>query len=279
MNAVATLLEREQHYLHISASAVRTLEACPRQFFLKYVEGIPAQDFSPRMLLGVAVHSALADYYRRLRDGEAAATLNELVDVASASIRRMEHGQVPVAYGPDENGQTLMETATRVLQAFLDQGLHPSQVIAVEKAWSLRMDGYDEIVVGAFDLVYRADNGRLVVVDHKVTGRFDRSKSERGDIQMGLYAHAARELFGVDEVELRYQDLLTTKKARVEVQVVQRQRDDEAQVLEAVQGALEMIGVAVSHPRGKLLMGRRRSWMCKSCGWRRHCSQTQTKGF
>jgi len=273
MSAIANLLEGEQRFLHISASAIRCLQECARQFHLKYVEARLAEDQSARMVLGAAVHRALAHYYRVTRDCDPAPELPALVDIARAHIARTV--APPIAYDEGESAETLVADAERLLDVFLDEGYRPSHVIAVEKAWALRIAGYDEIAVGVFDLVAHDGAGHVVVVDHKTGSRLDAQRAERPDVQMGLYALAAKQLYGVEHVELVYQQLVATRQPRVVLQPVARHAHDEDEVLEAVKSALELIGVAVAHPLGKRLLGRRRSWMCKGCAWRRACAEVE----
>ena len=119
-------------------------------------------------------------------------------------------------------------------------------------------------------------NGVVEVIDHKICARLDRQKTKRPDLQMSLYAWVAKELFGTDKVALRYQDVVKTKVPKVVMQDIQRASNDEVEAIEAVVGDLELVHIAVSHPNGKRILGRRRSWMCKDCGFRRHCAVDRT---
>ena len=116
------------------------------------------------------------------------------------------------------------------------------------------------------------DGGQVVVVDHKTAARTDKEKAKRPDLQMALHSIAAKELLGVERVDLRHQNVIKTKTAKVEVQDIQRVGHDEAQAIEVVASGLELVHEAVAHPAGKRFMGRRRSWRCKECGYRRLCA-------
>ena len=93
---------------------------------------------------------------------------------------------------------------------------------------------------------------------------------------MALYSIAAKEILGLQQVELRYQNLIKTKVAKVEQQAIVRIEHDEAEAIEAVASGLELINVVVGHRNGKRLTGRRRSWRCRDCGHRRRCSEDRT---
>ncbi|MFH1810002.1 MAG: PD-(D/E)XK nuclease family protein [Pseudomonadota bacterium] len=278
MSAVLQLLRAQGTELHTSASAIRCLQECPRQYWLRYVEGRPPQDRSARMVLGSAIHKALALFYRCLRDGDPEPDHQTLLGVAAASITTEAMGDPAIAYKEGADSAALIAEASGLLHAFLDQGFRPRRVLAVEEPFSLDLSdpttgevmGYEERVVGAMDLVALQDDGALIVVDHKLCSRKDTAKAERADVQMGLYAWAAQQVWG-REPALLYQDLVSTKQAKVVIQEVARQPGDVEEVLESVASALELIHVAVDHPAGKKLMARRRSWMCAGCGWRQAC--------
>lgn len=269
--------------LHVSASAIRTIQECPRQWFYSKVEGRRPDDVSAKLVLGVAVHEALASFYAAMRDGDAPLTHEVLSEIAAASVHRAVRGGSPIAFEEDEDVGTLVDRARGLLRAFMATGYRPQRVLAVEEPFTLALADpeigellpYEERVVGVIDLVAEED-GRVVVVDHKTAARSDKQKGERADTQMAFYAWAARQVLGEDRIELRYQNLIKTNVPKVELQVIDLRKVDEREAFEAAASAIELIHVAVAHPHGKRLMGRRRSWRCKECGFRRHCAEDRT---
>lgn len=279
MSAVTDLLRQQRADLHISASAIRCLQECPRQYWLRYVEGVPPQDRSARMILGSAIHKALAHFYRCLRDGIPEPGHEALLGIAASTIAAEAIGDPPLLFDEGEDASALVTEASRLLEVFLKDGFRPKRVVAVEEAFLLDLSDpatgelfdFEERVAGAIDLIAMQDDGAMVVVDHKVCGRKDTAKAERPDVQMGLYAWAAQQMLGTEQVGLVYQDLITTKKPQVVLQEVHRISGDDVEAVEAVSSGLELTRLAVDHPAGKRLMGRRRSWKCRSCSWRKCC--------
>jgi hypothetical protein len=106
--------------------------------------------------------------------------------------------------------------------------------------------------------------------------RRDPERIARADLQMSLYGRAAKQVFGVKKVRLVYQSLILTKTARVDVEEIRRGANDELEAFEAIVGAIELINIAVAHPQGKRIMGRRRSWRCRECSFRRRCAEDRT---
>jgi len=273
----------ERGGLHISASAIRTIQECPRDWFYRYVEGRPPEDVPPRLVLGVAMHEALATFYSAMRDGEDLPAPEALAVITASSIDRAAAAGSPIGFDDDESVETLKEQANGLLVAFMANGYRPQRVLAVEEPFALALSDpdtgevlpYEERVVGAIDLVAEED-GRVVIVDHKTAARSDKQKGERADTQMAFYAWAAKQVLGEHEVKLRYQSVIKTKVPKVEVQTIALRKHDEREAVEAAAGAIELIHVAVAHPNGKRLMSRRRSWRCKECSYRRWCAEDRT---
>ncbi len=284
MSSVVQLLREERVDLYASASALRCLESCPRQHWYRYVEGRPAQDTPARLILGSAMHKALAVFYGALKARAAEPGLDQLVGVAGAAISKAVASDPPILFDDGGDAEALVNEATRLLGAFLEQGYRPAQVVGVEVPFALELThpetgealGFEERIVGAMDLVVADEHDNVTVVDHKVASRADSQKAERPDLQMALYSWAAKQMFGVDKVGLRYQDILRTKTAKVVLQDVQRVAHDEAEGIEAAVAGLVLIHSAVGRRDGKWLMARRRSWKCKDCGWRRQCAGDRT---
>ncbi len=283
MTAAIVSLSRARERLHVSASAVSTLQECPRRFWYHYVVGAEEEHVASSLVLGKAVHRALALHYRSLRDEERTPELNELVSIAGSVIVQAAASSPGVLYREGEDAGSLVEQASRMLTVFRDEGYRPVRVLAVELPFSTPLVhprtgevlAYDEHIVGAIDLVAEEAGGEVVVVDHKTVARSDAQRAHRVDVQMAVYSGVAKAHFAAESVRLRYQQLVKTKVAKVEMLEVKGEANDVAQSMEAVASAIEFIQVAVAHPRGKLLMGRRRSWKCRDCPSRRRCEGDQ----
>ncbi|MBU1534134.1 PD-(D/E)XK nuclease family protein [Myxococcota bacterium] len=263
-------IEQFDDDIHVSASSVRSIiEGCPREAFYKYIAGYEPQDRSSGLVLGSAVHEALALFYLTLQQSHREATLQEMVDIAHASIDAAENVHT-------KDGEEPMKvTATRLIEAFLEHGYRPrGKILAVEERFSITVhDPYTgevlpERLIGYFDLVEAVDGG-VVVTDHKTAARHDKAKGEEQDIQMALYAHAARQIYGVEHVTLQFQSLIKTKEAKVVVQPLVPQDTDTA--LETVYSAVTHMNLALNMDRPEVLMYKRPSWKCPGCGYRSRC--------
>lgn len=268
--------------LYVSASALRLLGDCGRGFGYRYLAGFPVEDVAPALVLGKAVHAALAVWFERLRDGAPEAPLDELIAIAVASIEAAKSEAIPIA--TNDNDEDIGAEATRVLRAFATNPLRPLRVVAVELPFQIAVPRHpitgesyalDESIAGVIDLVIEDADG-LMVIDHKVGKRVP--AIEGGvDLQLALYALAANELFRPTKpVRLAHHLLVRTKVPRIELREVARTPNDIAEALEAVASGVALIHAAVGHPRPLRLLGRHRSWRCGGCGYRRRCAEDRT---
>lgn len=269
--------------LYVSASALRMLGDCPRVYGYRYIRGYPAEDVAPALVLGKAVHAALALWFERLRDGGPEATVDEMIAVAVASIDEAKRDAVPIA--ANDNDDDLVAEATRLLRAFVVNPLRPARIIAVELPFQIAVPRHpitgerytlDESIAGVIDLVVEDTDGKLIVIDHKV-GKRAPVVDGGLDLQLALYALAVDELYRPDKpVRLAHHVLLRTKTPKTEVREVPRTPNDVAEALEAVASGVELIHAAIGHPRPLRLLGRHRSWRCGGCGYRRRCAGDRT---
>lgn len=267
---MTALARHRQASIYLSASGLRTLEECPREFWLRYVRGLPREDLPPAMVLGSAVHAALATFYRSLRDGVAVPDVAAMLVVAAAEIEAAVAGAVPVAFEGGMTADDLVAEAERMLVAFGPLAFVPERVLAVEESFAVQLGDGGEELVGVFDLVVEHE-GELWVIDHKVTKRSGVPRSTLEDRQLALYAWAAGELFGNETVRVFHQALVRTKVPKVELVEVPRDERDEVEVGEALTAGFRFVELALASSDPRLLFSRRRNWRCDRCGHREAC--------
>ena len=269
--------------LHVSASSLRVLNECGRQFYFQYLRGYKREQISSRMVLGTAVHAALELFYRALMIGDAEPELKEMETVALEKVASEASGRIPIVYDEGEGVAELEAEARRVLQAFIAKPYRPTgKVLGVEVPFGLglvdELTGevlHEEVVVGFFDLVVQDADSVVAVVDHKVTAKLAPPKSSELDVQLALYGWAGDQLYGaLAPVRLRHHVLVRGKKGvRCEVVDIPRSANDAREAFEGVCAGLELVHVIVQHPRPEQLLGRNRSWRCGGCAYRARCAQ------
>jgi len=263
--------------LHISASSISTLIECGREYYYHYVQGLPPQDVGASLVLGSAVHEALAYFYNTLKQSGTEPSLTELVEVASAAIDAPQ--RAPISFKKGESLESLKSQASAMLAVFLATGYRPSHILAVEFKFVLPLvnpitgETLPECLLGTFDLVEER-NGHIVVTDHKTAARIDNDKVSAPDTQMALYSAVAKTLFNVDDVGLQYQFLTKTKEPAVTLQTIARHdpAKEERGALTLAASASTIISLALSHDHPQLVLPKHRSWRCGSCSYRSMCA-------
>ena len=247
--------------LHVSVSQVRTYAACSQRYMWRYVLGAEAEHRSPNLVLGSAVHEALARFYSLHQRG--LTPQPEGVMAAYSDAFDAEAAKEPAVLL--EDGETLGELKDQgvaLIQAFLANVKVPDRVLAVESAFSCDVvcpdtgEILDEQLVGAFDAVVE-DAGKLVVLEHKTAARAWSADQLEYDLQVGIY----QAVTGADLVRLQ----VLTKTKTAKMLLYDLTRAEKAQV--------EAVGIVCSVVQAirSGAFWRNRGWACKDCEYRRRC--------
>ena len=85
----------------------------------------------------------------------------------------------------------------------------PADVLYQEKTFELPLE-HDVIVTGRMDQVNRIAGDKVEIIDYK-TGKPKDEKAAAKDLQLGVYALAAREVLDLDPVRLVFYNLMTNE--------------------------------------------------------------------
>jgi ATP-dependent DNA helicase UvrD/PcrA len=126
----------------------------------------------------------------------------------------------------------------------------------LEQPFSLRVDGLR--VTGRIDRVDRHPDGTYEVIDYK-TGSARRAAELQRDLQLGVYALAAKEVFRFDPLSLSYYYLETSERVTVD-KPVDRLDEDRQTILKVAEGI-----------RAELFPAKPDRMKCSSCDFRLLC--------
>ena len=185
----------------LSVSAIESYQRCPQRYLFSDVWRIPP---GPRAAttFGNVMHTTIKYFMAALQKGQ---TLS-WDDVATIFRREwtsagFEDRYQEEAYQRDGLEQ-LRAFYTRVIEA-------PPDVVGQEKRFTLPMENGVE-VTGRMDQINRLGPGEVEIVDYK-TGRPKTAAQANKDLQLSVYALAAREELGLDPVRLVYYNLQTNE--------------------------------------------------------------------
>jgi DNA helicase-2/ATP-dependent DNA helicase PcrA len=187
----------------LSYTQVDTYLRCPQMFQYRFVFRLPTRP-KPQMQFGRILHEALKDALGSI-EREKPLTW-AMVDSAYVAAWARERFCAP------EQAPSLQDLGRTYLRRAFDAG-DLSKPLLLEQPFSLRVDGLR--LTGRIDRVDRHPDGSYEVIDYK-TGSAKRAADLQRDLQLGVYALAAREVFRFDPLSLSYYYLETSERVTVE---------------------------------------------------------------
>jgi putative RecB family exonuclease len=265
MSTALALLRAEAH---VSISAINTYLQCPRVYEHRYLLGTPPSHRSGALAFGTAVHVGLALFYRRLMDGQAEPTAEELGTVFTDSWHREIEGPTPVLLDEGETDNTTMDKGVAMLRVFHAQAERPHHVVAVEEPFSIELRDpvtgvlFEERLVGVFDAVIQGPDGGYHILEHKTGARRWSEDRLTFDPQITAYTLAAP-LMGFGNASVTVQLLLKTRTPALELYHPTRSDRDRQDLLHLLAGVLLAVQARAFYPR--------RDWGCRSCPFAGPC--------
>jgi DNA helicase-2/ATP-dependent DNA helicase PcrA len=137
----------------------------------------------------------------------------------------------------------------------------PPNVLALERRFTLELDNGVQ-VIGRMDQVNEVAEGEVEIVDYK-TGKPRTAAQAQKDLQLSVYAMAAREDLELEPVRLVYYNLQTNE-------VVSADRDEKS--LHQVRGAIQEVAADIRAREFPVKPG----FICKSCEYRFLCPSQES---
>lgn len=258
--------------LYVSVSQLKTYLRCPRQYELRYVRGEKPESVAVALVLGAAVHAALASYYTGLRDG-AVLGLEDMLEVFAGAWIAAQPPDMPVL---TDDGAPLASVAAHgaaMVRVFHAHAARAPAVrpVLIEAPFNADLhdpitgEVLDEKLTGVIDLVAERE-GKLRIFEHKTSARRYGRDQLDFDLQPTAYLYAAREL-RVEVEGVTFQVLTKAATPVVQVEDVQRDTAAEDDFLLTVVGVLRAIDAGAFWPV--------RGWACRGCAYARRCRATR----
>ncbi len=223
-------LPRKGEGLVLSASDVETYRRCPLRYKFARVLKIPTEQTQSQRF-GIVVHQVLERFHSAEgeREGDAKlGTLSELLDLLDTAWRRAGMGE-----GARE--RELRGKALRALTRYHERlREEPAQPLWFERSFAFDLGPHH--VRGRVDRVDQLPGGGYELIDYK-TGYPKTPEELSEDIQLSLYAIAAREAWGLQDTRESYYYVLDDRKVPVP-----RKGEEDA---EWVRGAVLEVGTGI----------------------------------
>lgn len=206
----------------LSYTQVDTYLRCPQMFQYRFVFRLPTRP-KPQMQFGRILHEALKDALGSI-EREKPLTW-AMVDSAYVAAWARERFCAP------EQAPSLQDLGRSYLRRAFDAG-DLSKPLLLEQPFSLRVDGLR--LTGRIDRVDRHPDGTYEVIDYK-TGSAKKATDLQRDLQLGVYALAAREVFRFDPLSLSYYYLETSERVTVD-KPQERLEEDRQTIINVAEG-------------------------------------------
>jgi RecB family exonuclease len=201
--SLGPFLPRKGIGLALSASDIQTYRSCPLRYKFARVLRIPTEQ-TVHQRFGIVVHQVLERYH-----SEGGETLAQLLDLLDAGWRR-------AGFGESERDRELREKADTALTRYHAR-LHgqDSEPVWFERAFDFRLGPHH--LRGRVDRVDRLAGGgdaQYELIDYK-TSRPKTAQQLKDDVQLSLYALAAREDWQLESSSQAYYYVLDDLKVPV----------------------------------------------------------------
>ena len=198
--SLVAFLPRRGLGLALSAGDIETYRACPLRYKFARVLRVP-QEPTLNQRFGILVHQVLERYHQSDRD-----SLDDMLDLLEGGWR--QHG-----FSYSEEELQLRTKAGTALRRYHERiASDPVEPVWFERAFAFRIGAHT--LRGRVDRVDRLRGGGHELIDYK-TGRPRSAAALKEDVQLSLYAVAAREAWGLQASEQSYLYVLDDEKVRV----------------------------------------------------------------
>ena len=186
---------------NLSASAIEAYDNCP----MKYMFGHrlePARRAHAHMTFGNVMHRTIREFVAEMRK-RGKMPLEEVLAI-------YEREWSSAGFPDDYQEQEYRKAGREQLEAFhRSYSAAPADVLYQEKAFELPLE-HNVVITGRMDQVNRLEKNAVEIVDYK-TGRPKDEKKAAKDLQLSVYALAARDVFDLAPERLVFYNLTSNE--------------------------------------------------------------------
>jgi DNA helicase II / ATP-dependent DNA helicase PcrA len=187
--------------LQLSASAIDSYERCPMQYMFQHMWRIRGAAHA-QLTFGNVMHTTVKEFVAEVQKGKTV-PLEELLAI-------YDREWMSAGFSDEYHEEAYRKAGREQLAAFhKTYSAAPADVLHQEKSFELPLDG-DVVITGRMDQVNRTGDGAIEIVDYK-TGRPRDAKKAAEDLQLSVYALAAREILDVMPERLVFYNLMTNE--------------------------------------------------------------------
>lgn len=251
---------------HWSYSAICQFLACPLRYYFHRIIGLPQTTVSSGLVLGSAVHHALAEYHRGLQDGQPMTHARLHQWIVDGWNHRESEATVVFKKGESKDGS--IDQGISLIDAYLQEP-PPNNIVQVEQEiiapmHNSRGEYLETPLVAVADLITSVEDG-LKVHEFKTSSRNYSEMEVDTSLQPTVYVNAVQEVFG-RTARVEYIVLVKTKKPKLQRLDAVRHEEDLARLGDLVQSIERAVQSESFYPVESPLN-------CSTCPYRQPCRE------
>jgi putative RecB family exonuclease len=251
---------------HWSYSSISQFLSCPLRFYFQRILRLPQPTVSSGLLLGAAVHHALARYHRGLQLGTPVPKehLHRAVDEGW----RQRDNQAKVIFKDGDSREDSIALGIALVEMYLQEP-PPENILRVEEEiiapiHNSQGEYLETPLVAIADLITCVDDG-LKVHEFKTSGRAYSEMEADTSHQPTCYVNAVQEVFG-EPARVEYTVLIKTKTPKVQRLEAVRHDEDLGRLGDIVQTIERAVEAGIFYPVESPMN-------CATCPYRQPCRE------
>lgn len=249
---------------HWSYSQLSQYLRCPLQYYFERVAKLPRGPVPVSLILGSAVHYALAEHHEKLKHKRTLSESQRHIAFLEEWNRRTSNDDVD--FGSKESS-ALIEQGKSLIDLWCQEEL-PGEIVAVEQPFLVPIpcgsgEYLERPLVAIADLIVKVD-GRLRLIEFKTSQRSYSRADVDESLQATCYVHAAQEMFG-ETASVEYAVLVKTKTPKLQRLTTERSEQDVRRLGETIRLIDEAIQAGQFYPNPS-------PRNCSTCSYRGPCA-------
>jgi len=250
---------------HWSYSSITQYLTCPLRYYFQRILCLPQPTVSSGLVLGSAVHAALAEYHRDLKDGK----VPRRDRLMQAYIHEWDRRDgTEVTFKDSETRQDLMDQGLALVELYLKEP-PPERIVAIEEeiiapVHNSRGEYLETPIVAIADLIVATDDG-LVVRELKTAARAYSESETTSSLQPTCYVNAVQEVYG-EPTSVEYTVLVKTKTPKLQHLDTTRSSEDLGRLGDIVEAVERAVQANIYYPVETPMN-------CSTCPYRTPCRE------
>jgi putative RecB family exonuclease len=250
---------------HLSSSSISDYVDCGMLYKFGRIDRIKREFTADSLEYGTTMHRVLADVYQG-KMINSPLELKEILELFEYYWTVVAGDNDKIKYADGKDFETYLVAGRELLTSYYNKiPADDFRVLAIEEAFSFKLEGLDTPIIGAMDLVEEDESGTIIITDWKTAGKAYSNDDVDKNFQLTLYQMAAQANgFADREILLRFDCLIKTKTPKFEQYYTTRSDEDIMRAKKKIMQVANGISKGVFVPNDG-------HWKCKGCAFAEHC--------